>query len=92
MEVVQKSKSPCLKINTWEGIITWKCATKERRFDLWIEGPDEFELSKRLEEYGQSFSTMMNPQAAAKTIAENAFTVPCSDDKRRNVFYGSQMM
>ena len=91
MESVKKSKSPCLKINTWEGIITWKCATKELRFDPWIEGPDEFELSKRFEEYGQSFSNMMNPEAARKKMFENAVKVPYSDEKGKNVFYQSQM-
>ena len=38
MKAVKQSKSPCLKINTWEGMITWKYATKECRLDKWMNG------------------------------------------------------
>ena len=84
MEAVKRSKSLCLKINTWEGIITWKCASKECRFDLWSQGPDELELQKRLEQNKNTISTMMNPKAAEKAVTENLYTI-----QGKKVFYGS---
>ena len=35
MTAVERSQSPCLKINTWLGILTWTSATKECRLDEW---------------------------------------------------------
>lgn len=47
MKAVKKSKSPCLKINTWEGIITWESEIKEVRFDFWKNGKELKEDSLR---------------------------------------------
>ena len=35
MSAIQLSHSPCLKINTWLGIMTWKSSTNEYHFDKW---------------------------------------------------------
>ena len=47
MKAVMKSKSPCLKINTVKGIITWKSEVKEVRLDFWKNGEECMEASFR---------------------------------------------
>ena len=47
MKAVMKSKSPCLKINTVKGIITWKSEIKEVRLDFWKNGEECMEKSIR---------------------------------------------
>ena len=43
---IQSSSSPCLKINTWLGIMTWKSTTHEYHFDMWKK-PDPMEEIQR---------------------------------------------
>lgn len=46
LKAVKKSKSPCLKINTWKGIITWESEIKEVRFDFWKKGVEGKEVKR----------------------------------------------
>ena len=48
MKAALKSKSPCLKINTWKGIISWKYGWLTAQFDFWKNGEEFMEAHFRV--------------------------------------------